>query len=200
MSFPGRGRRVLNPEERPCTQAGGGAAPVPGCPAARGHQDSHPDPQGLCQKAKLEPALSNKTQSHQPLWSTAGEAPGAPRGQGRLSLASPRPPPPVTASIAAAPTPPPAPALASCPGRRSKDHNTAFPEIQSYSPDSWCGGLCGRAILPLRRPPEVQVPGYQVKAFPLQTLVGLGYRPGIHHWGGSVLIMQTRQHLAKRCQ
>lgn len=111
MSFPGRGRRVLNPEERPCTQARGGAAPVPGCPAAGGHQDSHPDPQGLCQRAKLEPALSNKTQSHQPLWSTAGEVPGAPRGRGRLSLASPRPPPPVTASIATAAPPTPRPRL-----------------------------------------------------------------------------------------
>ena len=119
-----------------------------------------PDPQGLCQRAKLEPALSNETQSHQLLWPMAGEGARSSRvGGGCLTvwlLHAHLLPSDCFCS--------PPPASASCPGCRSKDHNTSFPEIQSYSPDSWCGGLCSRAILPLRRPSEVQLPGYQVNA------------------------------------
>lgn len=143
MSFPGRGRRVLNPEEA--------AVPVPGCPAARSHQDSCLDPQGLCQRAKLEPALSSDTQSHQPLWSTAG-APGSSWGQGCL-----------TALVA--PCLPPPPALA--PGRGLQHILSRDTELQPSR-------LLVRRVTQSNsvrkhlatRPgvPQVQLPGYQVKA------------------------------------
>lgn len=53
MSFPGRGRRVLNPEERPVLG--------PLAAQARSHQDSCLDPQGLCQRAKLGACAGNDT-------------------------------------------------------------------------------------------------------------------------------------------
>ena len=170
VSFPGRGRRVLNPEERPSPSL---AAQLPEAirTAAWTPRDSVKG-----QSWSLHSAMTHKATSHygprQVPWSSSW-------GQGLPHSFS---------------SPPPA--SASCPGSRSEDPNTSFPEIQSYSPDSWCGGSRGRAILcgstwqlSPRRPSEVQLPGYQVKAlstansrwFGLQTRYSLLGRISVNY-------------------
>ena len=90
VSFPGGGRRVLSPEERPCTQAGGGAAQLLEAirTAAR--------PPGTLSKGKAG-ACAQQRDTKPPAALAHGRrgCPELPGGRGLPhSLASPRPPPP----------------------------------------------------------------------------------------------------------